>query len=166
MTGILPPPPSPWTVLLVDDDADVRAHLSRALRRAVPSLRILEGANGREGLDLLSSNNVDLIVSDQRMPVMDGITFLTLAAKSAPRVPKILLTGFADVELAVRAVNDGHVSVLLQKPASDEAIAKEALRLLEARRHEIQDLQSFARALGSSRRSADPFTGTLRGEEK
>lgn len=165
MTGALPETAA-WLVLLVDDEPDVRRHLSRVLRLAVPTLRILEAANGEEGLELLSRNDVDLIVSDQRMPIMDGITFLTLAAKSAPLVPKILLTGYADVELAIRAVNDGHVSLFLQKPASNETIAREALKLLEARHQAAQKLRAFARTIEMSRKRIEPAADTPGDKEK
>lgn len=160
------PTREPWTVLVVDDEPDIRAYLTRVLKQAIPSVRVVTASNGKEGLAALAQNPVDLIVSDQRMPEMDGVAFLALAAKSAPSVPRVLLTGFADVSVAMRAVNEGHISLFLQKPVRNADFAREALRLLEARTAEVQQRLAFARSIDAARKRTAPFSGPLHEEDR
>lgn len=165
MTEERSPRPTPWTILVVDDEPDIRTHLTRLLTATIPSATVLAAANGKEGLAMLAHNRVDLIISDQRMPEMDGIEFLTLAAKTAPSVPRVLLTGYAEVDVAVRAVNEGHISAFLRKPARNDDITREALRLLEAGRADSHRQVAFARGFEAARKRVEPFSGDL-GKEK
>lgn len=147
-----PTHPEGWTILVVDDERDIRAHLTRVLLRDIPGVRVVTATNGREGLDALARENVDLIVSDQRMPEMGGVEFLAQAARHHPGVPRVLLTGFADFDVAKRAVNEGHISAFFEKPAKNGELVATLANLLEARRDEILRQRAIARGIDAARR--------------
>jgi response regulator RpfG family c-di-GMP phosphodiesterase len=105
------------SILFVDDEANVLT----ALRRVVRPLGInaLIAPSGAAALDLLASHDVDVVVSDMRMPEMSGVAFLKQVAERFPQTIRILLTGYADVASAVAAVNDGQIFRYLNKPWQD-----------------------------------------------
>jgi response regulator RpfG family c-di-GMP phosphodiesterase len=105
---------SKGTLLLVDDEVNI----VNSLRRIFAPLKynILTANNGCEGLEVLEKNQVDIIISDMRMPEMDGATFLKKASEQWPEVSRILLTGYADINSAIAAINDGQIDYYLNKP--------------------------------------------------
>jgi len=78
--------------------------------------------NGSEGLALLNQEPVDLILSDMRMPKMDGAQFLAKAAEQWPETVRILLTGYADIESTIAAVNKGKIYSYCSKPWDDNEL--------------------------------------------
>ena len=89
---------------------------------------LVAACGGQEGLDALGSHGpFAVIVSDMRMPGMDGIEFLAQARKRAPDSVRIMLTGCADQRTAINAVNTGRIFRFLAKPCPPEALAN-ALR--------------------------------------
>ncbi|MTD43436.1 response regulator [Conexibacter sp. W3-3-2] len=117
-------------VLCVDDEPQVLEALGDMLRR---SYRIHTASQGFEGLRVLDEEPVEVIVSDMRMPVLDGARFLGMARDRAPDVTRIVLTGQADAAAAASAVNDGQVFRYLTKPVARDVL----LAAIEAgvRRH-------------------------------
>ena len=111
---------NPGTVLFVDDEPNILNSLKRLFRPT--GFRILTAPGGQEGLDLLSTESVDVVVSDMRMPQMDGAAFLKAVRERHPQIERILLTGFADMESTVSAVNEGGISRYLNKPWKDQEI--------------------------------------------
>ena len=113
-------------VMLIDDDRSVLFAYQRQLfgkydARAVES--------GVKALDLLQREGpFAVIVSDYRMPEMDGITLFTKAAEIEPDTVRILLTGYVDIEVALEAINKGNIFRFLSKPAS----AEDLLQAIEA----------------------------------
>ena len=79
----------PKTALIVDDSFSVRQMLAFTLKDA--GFDVVEGGNGQEGLNALQASKVDLIITDLNMPVMDGITFIREARKSAAKFTPILM---------------------------------------------------------------------------
>ncbi len=101
-------------VLLVDDDPSVLAGLRRQLRT---EFDILTATSAASGLELVVSDGpFDVVVSDMRMPVMDGAAFLSRVRSIARDTTRVLLTGQADVDTAIAAVNEGQVFRFLSKP--------------------------------------------------
>jgi DNA-binding NtrC family response regulator len=130
------------TILLVDDEDAVRAALRRALKS--DGYTILEATSGAEGLDKLKKHDVDIVISDHEMPVMKGTDFLRTARIVRPGTLRILLTGQADVNMAVRAVNEDGVYRFLLKPWNNQDIKvmiRLAVRHLEAERENAQLLE-------------------------
>ncbi len=113
----------PKPVLLsVDDDVDVLSAIARDLRKQYGSAyRILRADSGFTALTLLRElkdrgDPVALVLSDQRMPKMDGVTLLAEASKSHPKCKRALLTAYADTEAAIGAINKSQVDYYLLKP--------------------------------------------------
>jgi CheY-like chemotaxis protein len=117
------------TLLLVDDEPNILSALKRQLRGT--GLRILTAASGREGLALLDSEPVDVIVSDQRMPGMTGVDFLRAVKTSHPETVRIVLSGFTELQSVTDAVNEGAIYKFLTKPWDDTQLREhiqEAIR--------------------------------------
>ena len=129
-------PAAQATLLFVDDEPNILASLQRLFRPA--GYRILTAAGGAQGLEILAKEKVDLIVSDMRMPEMDGAVFLEQASKRWPQVLRILLTGYADLSSAVAAVNKGNIYRYLSKPWEDNDIRITVQQALERQRLEAQ----------------------------
>ena len=110
------------TLLVVDDDIDVLQAVTRDLRgRYGGDHRIVRASSGAEALDILGElsdrgSAVALILSDQRMPGMDGVTFLSRAKGTCPRAKRVLLTAYADTDAAIAAINRSQVHYYLTKP--------------------------------------------------
>lgn len=101
-------------VLCVDDEPNVLEGLSLHLRRRY---HVLTATTGAAGLETLAKNpTIAVVMSDMRMPGMDGAQFLSNARKAAPDVVRMLLTGQADMKSAIAAVNDGQIFRFLTKP--------------------------------------------------
>lgn len=112
-------------ILVVDDDPIVLEALARGLSR---QFLIAVHSDPNSALDWLRrASAVDLIVSDFRMPTMDGISFLKAASQSFPSAARVLLSGHVDLHLAMTAVNEAGVSRILEKPYPAQKLAK-ALR--------------------------------------
>ena len=120
----------PRTLLLVDDEPNILASLKRLLRR--DAYHILTANSGQEGLDVLASNAVDVIVSDQRMPGMLGADFLRKAKLLCPQTIRIMLSGYTELQAVTDAVNEGAIFKFLTKPWEDHQLREhiaEAFRL-------------------------------------
>jgi EAL domain-containing protein (putative c-di-GMP-specific phosphodiesterase class I)/CheY-like chemotaxis protein len=127
--------PSDRTLLLVDDEANVLSSLRRALQRE--GYRILTASSAREALELLATEKVGVIVSDQRMPEMTGTELLGRVKLMYPRVVRIVLSGHTDLATITDAVNRGAVYKFLTKPW-EHGVLRDTLR--EAfERHECAD---------------------------
>lgn len=105
---------APAEILFVDDEREILSSLRRLLRPTGHKVHLAN--SGEEGLAMLGEKPIDLVVSDMRMPGMDGAQFLGRVAKEWPATVRMLLTGYADVASAVSAINDGAISRYLTKP--------------------------------------------------
>ncbi|MDN3680633.1 response regulator [Vibrio tapetis subsp. quintayensis] len=100
-------------LLILDDEPDIVKALTRVLRK---DFEISAFVFPLEALAYLADNDVDIILSDMRMPKMDGAEFFAQSRKTQPHAIRVLLTGYADVEATTRAINDGGVNSYLTKP--------------------------------------------------
>lgn len=120
--------PSTTTVLLVDDEPNILSSLRRLLRPT--GYRTLIAESGRAGLEILEKEHVDLVISDMRMPEMDGARFLEEVRNRWPDVVRILLTGYADISSTIAAINRGEIYRYISKPWNDHdllLVIREAL---------------------------------------
>lgn len=108
----------PPTLLLVDDEENILSSLRRLLRR--DGYRILTASSGQEGLAILDSESVDVIISDQRMPHMTGVEFLRQAKERRPETIRMVLSGYTDLESVTNAINQGDIYRFLTKPWDDD----------------------------------------------
>jgi len=108
------------TLLLVDDEAPLLHALERLFRPA--GYRLLAAASGAEALRLLDEHDVQVILSDHRMPGMSGIELLARARAAHPDCVRMVLSGYADIEAITEAINHGHVYKFLHKPWDNEQL--------------------------------------------
>ncbi len=108
------------TILIVDDETGIQSALHRLLRR--DGYRVLKASGGEEGLALLAEHDVQVIISDQRMPGMSGAEFLSAVKELHPHTIRIILSGYTDLAVVTDAVNRGAVFKFLTKPWDDELL--------------------------------------------
>jgi DNA-binding NtrC family response regulator len=135
------------TILFVDDERRVLTSMRAMFRR---DYEVLLANSGPEALALLREHDVDVIVSDQRMPGMTGVEVLKQVKLLAPRAMRILLTGYADLKAIEASINEGEVFRYLTKPCAAEQL-REAI-----------ELAVEASAVGAS---ADASTDTMSADE-
>ena len=126
------------TVLLVDDEEPILNSLRRLLRSQ--PYEILVADSGAKALEILKERPVDLVMTDARMPNMDGATLLAQIRKLYPSTLRILLTGYADVDMMTKAINEGQLYRYLSKPWNDEELVQ-ALRQALAHQHSENERQ-------------------------
>jgi response regulator RpfG family c-di-GMP phosphodiesterase len=133
------------TLLVVDDEQDVCDSVHDLLRR---EFRVLKARSAAEGIDLMQTNEVHIIMTDQRMPQISGVELLSKIRQGHPRAVRMLFTGYADVDAVIAAINQGHVFQFVKKPwrpedleAAVRAAAAEYDRLVE-QAEEIVHLRS------------------------
>lgn len=123
-------------VLLVDDEPAIRNSLIRVL--ADEDYRISTASNGIQALAILKAQEVDLIISDEKMPYMTGANFLREVRKQYPATVRIVLTGQPSIESMIAAINEGEIFRFLLKPWNDAELL-EAVRLGLAQRAALKE---------------------------
>ncbi|MBI2309269.1 MAG: EAL domain-containing protein [Rhodocyclales bacterium] len=118
------------SLLIVDDEASILSALKRVLRR--DGYEIFVVGSAAEGFDVLAEHEIQVILSDQRMPEMSGTEFLSRVKDLYPDTIRIVLSGYTDLEAITGAINRGAIYRFLTKPWDDEQL-REHLR--EAFRH-------------------------------
>jgi len=138
----------PYKILIVDDEpANLRA-LARLFR---DGCEVLTAGAGSEALKLLQQHEVALLITDQRMPEMTGIELLKQTVALRPRMVRIILTGYTDIEALVEAINCGEVYRYVTKPWNNDDLqltVKRALELFETNKKRAE-LQSANERLSS-----------------
>jgi DNA-binding NtrC family response regulator len=109
-------------ILVVDDDEEMRKAIEATLHRK--GYTTVTATNGKEALALIDDGGLQLVVTDVRMPVMDGMALLREARKCCPRLPFLLVTAFGTVDQAVDAVKEGAVDYLLKPFTADVLLDK------------------------------------------
>ena len=139
------------TILLVDDEEMVVNSIKSFL--AIESdYKLVTYTSPQKALEDIERNHrsIDLVISDYLMPEMDGITFLAKVKEKLPMVPRILLTGYADKENAIKAINNVGLYQYIEKPWDNEDLKliirnglekNVLLKQLEAKIHEVERAQ-------------------------
>lgn len=109
-----------WRVLCVDDEANILSALRRLFRPC--GYVVTVAASGEEGLAILDQAPFDLVISDMRMPGMSGAQFLEEVSTRWPDTMRLLLTGYADIDSTIDAVNKGRIFHYVSKPWDDKAL--------------------------------------------
>jgi DNA-binding NtrC family response regulator len=123
-------PARPITLLIVDDEPVILKALNRVIRD--DGYRVLMALEGEEALRIVSSEMVDVVLSDIDMPGMGGLDLMVRLRRNYPRIVRLLLTGRATVAMAVGAINDGEVYRFMTKPWDIDEL-REVLRQAAAR---------------------------------
>ncbi|MBI5922942.1 MAG: PAS domain S-box protein [Betaproteobacteria bacterium] len=108
------------TLLLVDDEAAMLSALKRELHGM--EYILLSAASGEEALRILAESDVQVILSDYRMPGMTGVEFLSQARRLYPDAVRMVLSGYADIEAVIDAINFGHIYKFINKPWDTEQL--------------------------------------------
>lgn len=120
MTDTPVAPSSRPVILCVDDEPSILSALRRLFR--AHGFQVLAAESGQAGLDLLDTQAVDLVISDMRMPHMDGVVFLEHVRQRKPDILRLLLTGYADLASITGAINRGEIYRYIAKPWDDTDI--------------------------------------------
>lgn len=125
-----------YRVLLVDDEPNIL----NALRRSLASIdaRRLDGealrfetfTSPEAAIKRCDEEDFDLVISDYRMPSMDGVEFLTHVMKIQPAVPRMIISGYADREAIIAAVNEVHLMRFIEKPWDDQDLGNAIVSIL------------------------------------
>jgi DNA-binding NtrC family response regulator len=148
----------PPIVLLVDDDENLLRGLARALRDQ--PYHLFTARSGEEAIEVLKTRPVDVVVSDERMPGISGGELLAWTAEHCPDVMRIVLTGHATAETAIRAINEGgvyhfftkpcnvaHLAVTIRKAIEHKTLVEENRRLLELSTRQVRQLDRMGHDL-------------------
>jgi response regulator RpfG family c-di-GMP phosphodiesterase len=147
-------------LLFVDDDPAIRRVFQRLFPR--PTYQVDVADSGLAGLQLLEENDYDAIISDYRMPRMDGGEFLARACDRRPDATRILVTAESDFEVAVRAVNRGEVFRMVRKPWDEDALhfaVRSGLEVRRMRREREEMLRSLQHKTASLARLNQDLAG-------
>lgn len=109
-------------ILLVDDDPKVINSLKRVLNSK--NYELISTTSSEKAINILSDNNIDMIICDQNMPNILGVDILKYAKKILPDAVRILITGAADINVAISAINEGNIYYFFSKPWNNEEIKK------------------------------------------
>ncbi|WP_243370977.1 response regulator [Geotalea sp. SG265] len=156
-------------IMLVDDEAYVVSALRRALEDE--AYETTGAASGEEALRLMEEKPYKVVVSDERMPGMDGAVFLALVKEHYPETVRIMLTGHASIDATMNAVNNGEIYRFFVKPWDEvqlklairsaiekydlEAENRKLLRAVRRQSHEIKYLEEHYPGITELRRDGD-----------
>jgi DNA-binding NtrC family response regulator len=122
------------SILVVDDEQDIRRTLQRILERK--KYKVSTADDGQAALEIIQKQPIDLILTDLKMPRMDGVQLLKAAKIVAPEIAVILITAYGEVDTAVEAMRNGAYNFILKPPNRSQilltiarALEKQALVL-------------------------------------
>lgn len=108
------------TVLFVDDEVNILKALQRLLRHE--PMNVLTASRPEEAIEMLERTEAQVVVSDQRMPEMSGVDFLSTIRERHSNMVRMMLTGYTDMTIAVEAINRGEIYRLITKPWNDDEL--------------------------------------------
>lgn len=120
----------PPLVLCVDDEPNILRSLKRLLRRE--PYRVLTAEGAAAGLEILERETPALVISDYRMPHMTGLEFLAEVRVRLPHTLRVVLSGYAEVSLVLKAINEGLIYRFITKPWDDEQLKAHIRQCLAA----------------------------------
>ena len=147
------------TIVLVDDEDMILTSIDAFLNLET-DYNVMSFTSALKALDYIGNNPVDLVISDYVMPEMDGISFLGKVREMKPEIPRIILTGYADKENAIKAINDVGLFQYIEKPWNNDDLKivirngiekQQLLKRLQEKMGEIEkahnDMQSMHREI-------------------
>jgi signal transduction histidine kinase len=120
-----------FSILYVDDEESNLRIFKDTFRR---NYIIFTAISGKEGIEILDNNTIDLVLSDQRMPEMTGVEFLRYTMDKYPEPNRILITGYSDISAIENAINHAHIFQYVQKPWNEKklsSVIKSALSIYD-----------------------------------
>jgi DNA-binding NtrC family response regulator len=147
-------------ILIVDDEPNVISALQRSLLDEPYELQA--AASGEAALQLTDSRRFKVIISDERMPGMDGAEFLSIIKERHPETVRIMLTGYASIESTMRAVNSGEIYRFFTKPWNDielKLALRSAVEKYDLEEENRRLLKTVRRQAGELRRLESQYPG-------
>jgi two-component system probable response regulator PhcQ len=125
-------------LLILDDEPNVLSALRRMFMNvsalpAIPDPHVVTFTSPHDALEYVQHHDVDVVISDYRMPEMDGVTFLTAVKKLKPDVARLMLSAFTDLDGIVRAINDAGIFRFVAKPWTDADLRASIVQVIEHR---------------------------------
>jgi two-component system NtrC family sensor kinase len=134
---------TPARILCVDDEAGILRTLKRILRSE--PVQVATATSGEEALTMLRNQPVDLILTDYRMPEMNGVEFLEQAITLCPEAFRIIVTGYAEAGALIEAINRGQIYKILYKPFQEEDVRLSVRSALEHHARNQENAQLVSR---------------------
>ena len=133
-------------LLIVDDEPNVVSALRRMclnpmMTPAIPDAQVTTFTSPSQALKHVRDHTVDLVISDYRMPEMDGATFLTRVKELQPDTARMILSAYTDMEGIVRAINDAGIFRFVSKPWSDADLRFSIVQVLQHRELLLENQQ-------------------------
>lgn len=145
MSLIIPDPPR---ILIVDDEEAILETMSFTF---MDLYEVFTSTDARKALDILDDQApIACVISDQRMPGMTGVEFLAEASRRHPETVRIMLTGFADADATIQAINDGHVYAYVNKPWEPDDLKQTVKRAVEHNHLAIENSRLVAELRNSN----------------
>jgi two-component system, probable response regulator PhcQ len=146
-----------YRILIIDDEPNILAALRRCLMGI--DVRQLDGAalvietfaSPEAAIERCEEQDFDLLISDYRMPSMNGVEVLSRLMEVQPSVPRVIISAFADRDAIIAAINEAHLSQFIEKPWNDAELRASITSLLRGAAK-----GAAARGLASSRTGLDP----------
>ncbi len=138
--------PHVFTVLFVDDETSILRSIKRLFHKS--NINILLAQSGKEALEMFANHDIAMIVSDMKMPHMTGAELLAQVADLYPDVYRVVLTGFADLDSIMTAVNQGGIHRYLQKPWDNQELVlavKDGLKYTKLKQENIRLQQTLVK---------------------
>lgn len=120
-------------ILFVDDDPNILSGIKRMLLPLKSKSNVYFAESGKEALQILSEHNIDIVISDMKMPVMDGADLLDTINKNYPECIRILLSGYSDNNLILKSMHSTHQ--FYYKPLSSESLKDSILKFIELKQY-------------------------------
>ncbi len=119
-------------LLIVDDEPNVIQALKRLFRKE--AITVLSTSSGRQALDILQEQPIDILLTDHRMPEMSGVELLSIVKERYPETLRMILTGYTDIDTITQCVNQGQIYKFFLKPWDDSQLLLEIRQALEYRK--------------------------------
>ncbi|MEN8248289.1 MAG: hybrid sensor histidine kinase/response regulator [Bacteroidota bacterium] len=132
-----------FNILYVDDEASNLRIFKNTFRR---TYNVFLAESAKEGIDILENNEIDLVLSDQRMPQMTGVEFLKYSLQKFPQSSRILISGYSDIKAVEDAINTAHIFQYVQKPWKESDLHKtinDALHIYQLEQENIRQQQEL-----------------------
>jgi response regulator RpfG family c-di-GMP phosphodiesterase len=125
-------------ILFVDDEENILSSLKRGF--LFSPFEVLTANNPKQALELLAQERIDVVISDFRMPEMDGMQFLKSVKEKFPSVVRIIISGYIDRNILIRSLTNGWASTFFTKPWDNKTLEKKILRILKSKREIKEDV--------------------------